>query len=150
MSISLLISGITGKLGKAVAEELNQSNDIYLAGGLASIENINLGKPLNTFLNTDSDAILTSDLNSLKNQVDIVLDVSSVENFDNLIDFCGTNNLPLILASTGHTERQIKLIEKYSLSFPILVAPNLSVGINLLKKSLLNFKKNKLIKKNNY
>ena len=42
MSISLLISGITGKLGKAVAEELNQSNDIYLAGGLASIENINL------------------------------------------------------------------------------------------------------------
>ena len=54
MSISLLISGITGKLGKAVAEELNQSNDIYLAGGLASMENINLGKPLNTFLNTDS------------------------------------------------------------------------------------------------
>jgi 4-hydroxy-tetrahydrodipicolinate reductase len=147
MSISLLISGITGKLGKAVAEELNQSNDIFLAGGLASTENLNLGKPLNTFLNTDSDAILTSDLNSFKNQVDIVLDVSSVENFDNLIDFCGTNNLPLILASTGHTERQIKLIEKYSLSFPILVAPNLSVGINLLKKSLLSFKKNKLIKK---
>lgn len=147
MSISLLISGITGKLGKAIAEELNQSNEIVLKAGLASPNNLNLGKPLSSLLNTNSNAFLSSDINSLEDHIDVVLDVSSVENFENLIGFCSTNKLPLILASTGHTEKQIKLIEKHSSNLPILIAPNLSLGINFIKKSLLIFKKNKQIKK---
>jgi 4-hydroxy-tetrahydrodipicolinate reductase len=147
MSISLLISGITGKLGKAIAEELNQSNEIVLKAGLASPNNLNLGKPLSSFLNTNSNAFLTSDINRLEDHIDVVLDVSSVENFETLIGFCSANKLPLILASTGHAEKQIKLIEKHSPNFPILIAPNLSLRINLIKKSLLIFKKNKQIKK---
>jgi 4-hydroxy-tetrahydrodipicolinate reductase len=147
MSISLLISGVTGKLGKAVAEELNQSNEIVLKAALASPNNLNLGKPLSSFLNVNSKVFLTSDINSLEDHIDVVLDVSSVENFENLIGFCSAHKLPLILASTGHTEKQIKLIEKHSSNLPILIAPNLSLGINLIKKSLLIFKKNKQIKK---
>ena len=51
MSISLLISGVTGKLGKVVAEELENTESIFLAGGHASSSNKNLGKPLNSILN---------------------------------------------------------------------------------------------------
>ena len=51
MSISLLISGVTGKLGKVVAEEIENTESIFLAGGHASSSNTNLGKPLNSILN---------------------------------------------------------------------------------------------------
>ena len=66
--------------------------------------------------------------------------MSSIDNFENITEFCKKNKLPLILASTGHSEDQLTLLENYSIDFPILVAPNLSLGINLLKKSLLPLK----------
>ena len=55
--------------------------------------------------------------------------------------------LPFILASTGHSEDQLSSLKKYSEDLPILIAPNLSLGINLLKKSLLPLKNNKSISK---
>ena len=37
MSISLFISGVTGKLGKVVAEELENSESIFLAGAMLQL-----------------------------------------------------------------------------------------------------------------
>ena len=75
------------------------------------------------------------------------MDVSSIDNFQNLTEFCLKKELPFILASTGHSEDQLSSLKKYSEVLPILIAPNLSLGINLLKKSLLPLKNNKSISK---
>ncbi|MFL2754146.1 MAG: 4-hydroxy-tetrahydrodipicolinate reductase [Gammaproteobacteria bacterium] len=145
MSVSLLVSGITGKLGKVVAEEIDKLEEINIVGGLSSSSNKNLGHPLDSFLDTNSKIKLNSDLDEINSSVDVVLDVSSVENFDALTEYCFKNNLPLILASTGHSKDQIILLKEYSSKIPILIAPNLSIGINLFKKSLMVLKNNKLI-----
>ena len=147
MSISLFISGVTGKLGKVVAEEIENSESILLAGGHASASNKNLGKPLNSILNIECKENLISDFNNIDYEIDAVLDVSSVDNFQNLTEFCLKKELPFILASTGHSEDQLSSLKKYSEDLPILIAPNLSLGINLLKKSLLPLKNNKSISK---
>ena len=140
MAISLLISGISGKLGKVIAEELKNTKEILLVAGQASSTNNNLGKPLNSFLSTNSKANLITDFSDINDFIDVVIDVSAVDNFENITEFCKKNNLPLILASTGHSEDQLALLENYCVDFPILIAPNLSLGINLLKKSLLPLK----------
>ena len=145
MAISLLISGISGKLGKVIAEELENTEKISLVAGQASLTNNNLGKPLNTFLSTNCEANLITDFNDINDSLDVVIDVSSIDNFENITEFCKKNNLPLILASTGHSEDQLALLENYCIDFPILIAPNLSLGINLLKKSLLPLKGSKSI-----
>ena len=147
MSISLFISGVTGKLGKVVAEELENTESIFLAGGHASASNKNLGKPLNSILNIECKENLISDFNNIDYEIDAVLDVSSIDNFQNLTEFCLKKELPFILASTGHSEDQLSSLKKYSEDLPILIAPNLSLGINLLKKSLLPLKNNKSISK---
>ena len=51
------------------------------------------------------------------------------------------------MASTGHSEDQLSSLKKYSEDLPILIAPNLSLGVNLLKKSLLLLKNNGSINK---
>ena len=140
MAISLLISGISGKLGKVIAEELKNTKEILLVAGQASSTNNNLGKPLNSFLSTNCKANLISDFSDINDSIDVVIDVSAIDNFENITEFCKKNNLPLILASTGHSEDQLALLENYCVDFPILIAPNLSLGINLLKKSLLPLK----------
>ena len=90
---------------------------------------------------------LISDFNNIDYEIDAVLDVSSIDNFQNLTEFCLKKELPFILASTGHSEDQLSSLKKYSEDLPILIAPNLSLGINLLKKSLLPLKNNKSISK---
>lgn len=147
MSISLFISGVTGKLGKVVAEELENTESIFLAGGHASASNKNLGKPLNSILNIECEENLISDFNNIDYKIDAVLDVSSIDNFQHLTEFCLKKELPFILASTGHSEDQLSSLKKYSEDFPILIAPNLSLGVNLLKKSLLPLKNNESISK---
>ena len=147
MSISLFISGVTGKLGKVVAEELENTESIFLAGGHASASNKNLGKPLNSILNIECKENLISDFNNIDYKIDAVLDVSSIDNFQHLTEFCLKKELPFILASTGHSEDQLSSLKKYSEDFPILIAPNLSLGINLLKQSLLPLKNNEFISK---
>ena len=147
MSISLFISGVTGKLGKVVAEELENTESIFLAGGHASASNKNLGKPLNSILNIECTENLISDLNNINYKIDAVLDVSSIDNFQHLTEFCLKKELPFILASTGHSEDQLSSLKKYSEDLPILIAPNLSLGVNLLKKSLLPLKNNESISK---
>ena len=147
MAISLLISGISGKLGKVIAEELENTEKISLVVGQASPTNNNLGKPLNSFLSTNCEANLITDFNDINDSIDVAIDVSSIDNFENITEFCKENNLPLILASTGHSEDQLALLENYCIDFPILIAPNLSLGINLLKKSLLPLKNNESISK---
>mgnify|MGYP006233435513 FL=1 len=147
MSISLFISGVTGKLGKVVAEELENTESIFLAGGHASASNKNLGKPLNSILNIECEENLISDFNNIDYKIDAVLDVSSIDNFQHLTEFCLKKELPFILASTGHSEDQLSSLKKYSEDLPILIAPNLSLGVNLLKKSLLPLKNNESISK---
>ena len=147
MSISLFISGVTGKLGKVVAEELENTENIFLAGGHASASNKNLGKPLNSILNIECEENLISDFNNIDYEIDAVLDVSSIDNFQHLTEFCLKKELPFILASTGHSEDQLSSLKKYSEDLPILIAPNLSLGVNLLKKSLLPLKSNESISK---
>ncbi len=147
MSISLFISGVTGKLGKVVAEELENTENIFLAGGHASASNKNLGKPLNSILNIECEENLISDFNNIDYKIDAVLDVSSIDNFQHLTEFCLKKELPFILASTGHSEDQLSSLKKYSEDLPILIAPNLSLGVNLLKKSLLPLKNNESISK---
>lgn len=64
--------------------------------------------------------------------------------FDVIVDFSnhtlGTTVLesayyfekPLLLASTGHAKRDLQILKKYAKTIPIMVAPNLSIGIATL------------------
>ena len=110
MSVSLLVSGITGKLGKVVAEEIDKLEEINIVGGLSSSSNKNLGHPLDSFLDTNSKIKLNSDLNEINSSVDVVLDVSSVENFDALTGYCFKNNLPLGLQIIGNHFDESKIL----------------------------------------
>ena len=67
----------------------------------------------------------------------MVIDASYPENFDNVYDFCYKNKIPLVLASTGHTQEQLKKLDKLAKKVSVLKAPNLSEGIAFFKKMII-------------
>ena len=127
--IKLILVGATGKLGKSI------SNSNYVTYGICSKDNPLLGKTID-----DIQEPLISSLSEVNFEVanePLVIDASYPENFDNVYDFCYKNKIPLVLASTGHQQKQIKKLEKLAKKVAVLKAPNLSEGIAFFKQELL-------------
>ena len=125
----LILVGATGKLGKSI------SNNNYVTYGICSKDNPLLGKTIDDIQEPLISSL--SEVNFEVANVPLVIDASYPENFDNVYDFCYKNKTPLVLASTGHQQSQIKKLEKLAKKVAVLKAPNLSEGIAFFKQELL-------------
>lgn len=71
---------------------------------------------------------------------DLVVDFSLSNNSCRVATFCCDHKIPLIICSTGQTEREIDHIQSCSKHIPIMLLPNASVGMSALLRSLKSFK----------
>lgn len=66
------------------------------------------------------------------NLVDVVMDTSTHEATVALAQIAASNNKPLVIATTGHTEEEIDAINRLGETIPIIRSANFSIGVNLL------------------
>ena len=135
MSIDLVLCGATGRLGKEILIEVGKQSNINLIGCLASKNNKNFGKKISTFIESNCELELKASFEGIS-KPDVVIDVSSPEAFEDIVKFSEVNKSALIIASTGHSNEQIESLKCLSNSIPIMMVPNLSRGINFIKKLL--------------
>ena len=62
----------------------------------------------------------------------MVIDFSNPAVLDGLLEYCLTNGVPAVLATTGYNEEQLAKIRKAAESIPVFFSFNMSLGINLL------------------
>ena len=135
MSIDLVLCGATGRLGKEILIEVGKQSNINLIGCVASKNNKNFGKKIATFIESNCELELKDSFEEIS-KPDVVIDVSSPEAFEDIVKFSELNKSALIIASTGHSNEQIESLKRLSNSIPIMMVPNLSRGINFIKKLL--------------
>lgn len=126
----IILVGATGKLGRSIS-----SNNGYVCYGICSKDNPHLGEVIGGIKEP-----LISSLSEVSLEIaniPLAVDASYPENFDNVYDFCYKNKIPLVLASTGHTQQQLKKLDKLAKKVAVLRAPNLSEGIAFFKTAIL-------------
>lgn len=104
----IAVVGAKGKMGSVVCKKLQKNYEIV---------EIDIDFPINNAKNAD-----------------LIIDFASAKSSVLSAKFCAENKIPLIIGSTGQTEKQKKTIEKYSKITPILICKNFSVGVFLQKK----------------
>ena len=137
MSINIVLCGASGRLGMEFLKETKNYPSINLVECISSKNNVNVGKKFSEFTDLDFELTLKDSLAETE-VADVLMDMSSPQFFEEIVKYCKSKKVPLILASTGHSEEQIDILRELSQIVPIMHAPNLSVGINLVKK-ILNF-----------
>ena len=137
MSINIVLCGASGRLGMEFLKETKNYPSINLTECISSKNNVNVGKKFSEFTDLDFELTLKDSLAETE-VADVLMDMSSPQFFEEIVKYCKSKKVPLILASTGHSEEQIDILRELSQIVPIMHAPNLSVGINLVKK-ILNF-----------
>lgn len=67
---------------------------------------------------------------------DVLVDFSRPECLNDSLSFCKMRNTPVLLGTTGYTHQQLQEIQTAANEFPIFLAPNLSIGANILLQLL--------------
>lgn len=117
--MNILISGICGFMGREV-KKLCEANyrGVNLAFGVDP--------------NASDEVYRSFDEIPSSEGVDCIIDFSHHTATPALLDFATTNNLPLVLCTTGHSDEEIELIHNAADSIPLFYSGNMSLGIALL------------------
>lgn len=130
--MDILLIGATGSMGKTVEEICSESKDFKVVAGIG----LDDGK--------DHKYPIYSDFSNIKENCDVILDFSSHDLITDILNYAVSKKKPLVISTTGYTDKQIEEIENASKHIPILFSGNMSLGINILLKVVENLSKSLL------
>lgn len=129
--LRIAVFGITGRMGKALISAIEESEDSTLVGACASPTSQSIGRSLRE-LGARSDAKVSSDPAGALTDAAVAIDFSLPEATQRNLEACLSAKRPIVIGTTGHTEAIRKEIERAAKEIPIVHAPNMSLGVNLL------------------
>lgn len=134
-AISLLVNGVCGRMGVRVVHLASEDSRFQVAAGLEFEEHPKMGLDLGKVMGLpDLEGLSVGSKWPKDRTIDVVIDVSSPEGTAALLPRCRADRIPLVVATTGHSIEQMKELKEAAHDTPLLVAANLSLGMNLLMK----------------
>ena len=125
----VLINGICGKMGREVANLVkNGYRGAELAGGVDPA----VSKQTDDLHEYNSESGIACSFEKETADFDVIVDFSHHSITLDLLNFAGRKKKPLIIATTGQTDEEKKLIYEASKNVPIFLASNYSIGVATL------------------
>jgi 4-hydroxy-tetrahydrodipicolinate reductase len=120
---NIVICGSSGKMGKVIHNIISTRDDCKV---MAGIDKYAEGS-------TDFPVVTTpKQLSSLSIEPDVIIDFSHPSVLDELLDYCLTNRVALVIATTGYNQEEVKKIHKAAKDIPLFFTANMSLGVNLI------------------
>ena len=132
--LNIFISGASGKMGISLIRAFSSHDDTRLIGGCSSQTNSSLGQDLGKLADTDLLGVLLSSNVEEAEKADLIVDFSSIQNSLQVLEYASEKSIPVLVGTTGFGITDLSKITNFSKNIPILLAPNTSLGINLIKK----------------
>ena len=117
----VLIHGSTGRMGKILCDQLT-----------AGYPGLTLAARVSPEETLDAANCVYTSLQEVSCQVDCVIDFSHHSAVSGLIDFCVAKNLPVVVATTGHTAEEKEILAEAAKKIPVFFSANMSIGVALL------------------
>lgn len=129
------ISGIMGRMGRKIAQMLASQEDLLLTAGIESPDCAHYHNTVGELLNIQNQAPITSDLSEVIDKIDVLIDFSSnQEAVLGHLRLLSADKKAAVVGTTGFSQSQVQEIREISKEIPIVFAPNMSIGVNLLFK----------------
>ncbi len=119
------VFGATGRVGRLLIDDIKSEADISLAS-------VHVCDALEFSL--DPSVLATNDMITFVNSSDLIIDFSTPEATQQLLEAALKNPTPLVIGTTGFNVHQMNLLKEASGKMPILYATNMSLGVALLNK----------------
>ncbi len=116
---------------------LQDHAELQIGGALASRSSSKLGLDVGLVAGcAEVGVVIAYEPSVALGEVSVAIDFSIPESTMDLLDQCVSRKIGLVIGTTGFTDQQHSRIRAASQHIPVLLAPNMSVGVNVSLKML--------------
>lgn len=129
----IIVSGVAGRMGKAIIGLIPLYKDIVLTGALEKKEHPLIGQDISSITSKIKGVTILGDLRDAIGNADVIIEFSfPTATLKHLEIATSYSNKSFVIGTTGFTKQQEEKIKEYAKKIACLKAPNMSTGMNLL------------------
>lgn len=129
----LAIHGASGRMGQSVIRLAAEATDIQIVGGVCASTDPALGRDLGELAGVGTlGVVTTADVATGLLGADVVIDFSTAAAVGALFSTAARQGVAIVSGTTGLTEAGERSLARAAESVPVLWAPNMSVGVQVL------------------
>ena len=134
--LKIAVAGASGRMGRMLIEAVIASKDLSLSGALDVPGSPALGQDAAAFAGLASGVIITSDLRAGLARSQVLIDFTRPEGTLAHLAVCRELGVKAVIGTTGFTDSQKVEIADHARQIAVTLAPNMSVGVNVVLKLL--------------
>jgi 4-hydroxy-tetrahydrodipicolinate reductase len=140
--IRIAVCGAAGRMGGRNIVAVHETDGVTLSGALE--------RPGHQMIGTDAGILagcgllginISDNLNETVKECDVLIDFTTPKVSLKNLEICGLLRKAIVIGSTGFTAEERALAEELAKDIPVILAPNMSVGVNVCFKVLADIAK---------
>lgn len=134
--LRVCVAGASGRMGQMLVDAIRASGDCQLSGALGTPASPAIGQDAGAFGGQPTGVAITADLAAGLAGSRFLIDFTRPEGTLAHLRECVKQGVNLVIGTTGFSDAQKAEIAEASKSIAIVMAPNMSVGVNVTLKLL--------------
>ncbi len=134
--MKIAIAGSSGRMGRTLIEAVLSAGDMQLVAALEHADSPFLGKDAGELAGASCGVSITDDFDTALAKADCLIDFTRPAGTLAHLASCHKRGVAMVIGTTGLETEQKLVIQDASHSIPIVFAPNMAVGVNLVFKLL--------------
>ncbi|RFB70735.1 MULTISPECIES: 4-hydroxy-tetrahydrodipicolinate reductase [unclassified Herbaspirillum] len=135
-ALKIAVAGASGRMGRMLIEAIQNADDMVLAGALDVPGSPSIGTDAASFLGKPANVAIESDLAKGLANADFLIDFTRPEGTLKHAEYCAAHGVKMIIGTTGLEQDAKDAIAAAAEKTAIMLAPNMSIGVNVTLKLL--------------
>ena len=140
--IKIAVCGAAGRMGQRIINSVQEAEGVKLSGALERPGHPLVGQDVGLVAGCGTLGVnISDDLNAVIAGCDVLIDFTTPKVSLKNLEVCGLQKKSIVIGSTGFTPEERDLAVELAKDIPAVLAPNMSVGVNVCFKVLKDIAK---------
>jgi 4-hydroxy-tetrahydrodipicolinate reductase len=133
--IRVAITGAAGRMGKTLIQAIEAAEGLRLGAALEHPDNSAVGQDAGETAGVGHlGVVINADVQRCSDDFDVVIDFTVPAATLALAAACRASGKAMVVGTTGFTDAELSALRDAAADIPLFMAPNMSVGVNLVFK----------------
>ena len=133
----IAVVGVSGRMGLCLVKSAVISENTTFSAAISRPESMAIGRDAGELAGIANQGVkVVEDLAAVVDQFDVLIDFTRPEPSMDTIEICRQAGKKIVIGTTGYSDEQKTVINEAAKDIAIVLAPNMSVGVNLSLKLL--------------
>ncbi len=140
--IKIAVCGAAGRMGGRIIAAIKEAEGAELSGALERPGHSMLGMDAGMVAGVGSNHVkISDDINAVVQGCDVLIDFTTPKVSLKNLEVCNLHKKAIVIGSTGFTPEEREFARELAREIPVVLAPNMSVGVNVCFKILADIAK---------